>query len=480
MTSRIRWTWAVALACLVASASCRGEEAGAGESSGAPVEITAPADTLVTTESGLLVAVSDMRVAMDGRLYIADERARDVKVLDAQGTHLQTIGGQGVGPGKFVRPVSLAIRADSLLVLDPGNGRLQVFSLDGDVLSTQSVSGRYNPVVGPDGGIAHATLGVDSVLAIMFSPEGEERARIGEVLAPPTNRVNMQELRREIEAGEVPGIFLNTAVPVIDQDEAAWLILPSAGRVDRFDREGQPLFSVTLSEPGQRTEIDGGRDGSASLGVSLLEESTVNDDGRDQPTEGPAVDGIVLAAGQSRRMGRSKALLGVGGRTFIERAVGVLRDGGCRDVVAVVRAGAEREAELAQAAGGRVVVNAKPDTEQIDSLRIGLADLRHGATGAAVLPVDHPLVSQATVAALVGAFRARQASVVRPVHGDSGGHPTVFSRALFGELLSDDLAEGARSVIEAHAGEIEDVRVADAGVVADIDTPEEYTREVRE
>lgn len=214
--------------------------------------------------------------------------------------------------------------------------------------------------------------------------------------------------------------------------------------------------------------------------MSLLEGSAVNDDGRGQATAAAVVDGIVLAAGESRRMGRSKALLGAGGRTFIERAVLVLRGGGCRDVIVVVRPGADREAELARAAGGRVVVNAEPDAEQIDSLRIGLADLREGAGGVAVLPVDHPLVSEATVAALLGAFRAGAAPVVRPVHGDAGGHPTLFSGAVFGELLGDDLAEGARSVIAAHADEIEDVRVTDAGVLADIDTPTEYAREVGE
>lgn len=237
------------LVCLVATLSCRGERSEATEDSGTLIEVAAAPDTLVTTVSALLAGVSDMHVAEDGRLYISDEREHNVKVLNAEGIHVQTIGQQGEGPGEFSRPVSLAIRADSLLVLDPGNSRLQVFSLDGDVLSTRSVSGMYNPVVGTHGGLAHATLGADSILAIMLSADGDERARIGDVLAPPTNIVNLQEMRRQIEAGEVPGIFLNTAIPVIDEDEAVWLILPSAGRVDRFDREGNPLFSVTLSEP---------------------------------------------------------------------------------------------------------------------------------------------------------------------------------------------------------------------------------------
>jgi len=190
------------------------------------------------------------------------------------------------------------------------------------------------------------------------------------------------------------------------------------------------------------------------------------------------IAGIVLAAGRSRRMGSPKAFLRLGQATFLERAATALRDGGCARVIVV--AGPADDAvgrEIGDAAaqlGADVAVNPDPSSEQVESLRAGLRALGEDGEAAVVLPVDVPGVTAELVCAVIDAFRAGAAPVVQPYDGARHGHPVLFARATWPELLHGDLADGARTVIHAHAAERAEVRVP--RLHADVDTPDDYRR----
>ena len=191
------------------------------------------------------------------------------------------------------------------------------------------------------------------------------------------------------------------------------------------------------------------------------------------------VDGIVLAAGASTRMGEPKALLEVEGTTFLERAVQLLRAAGCRYVVAVVNDDDWVE-RLADVSGAAVVINENANAQQIDSLRLGIANLPEGAAGVVVLPVDFPRVATETVAKLVAEFERAPTAVLNPSYHGVAGHPVIFARSVLSELLHPDLPDGARSVIAQHAADARVIDVDDAGVVADVDTREDYARIVEQ
>ena len=185
------------------------------------------------------------------------------------------------------------------------------------------------------------------------------------------------------------------------------------------------------------------------------------------PVAGGLVGGVVLAAGASRRAGRIKALATIDGEPFVLRAVRALRGGGCDEVVVVV---GPPHAELVAASFEGLAErrdNEHPEDGMLSSLRVGLSDRWSAAV---VSLVDHPRVCAATVARLIGAWRAADVEVVRPVYEGRRGHPYLVGRPVFDALREGEGEGGARAILARRSSL--DVQVDDAGVHDDLDTPE--------
>jgi CTP:molybdopterin cytidylyltransferase MocA len=190
------------------------------------------------------------------------------------------------------------------------------------------------------------------------------------------------------------------------------------------------------------------------------------------------VPGIILAAGQSSRMGRPKALLPASpqGPTFVARLARTLLEGGTADVLVVGRGGddALRREVDALGPGIRFVANLDADRGQLSSVIAGLnAADRPGVTAILVAPVDAPYVAPSTVAALLAHYSTSRAPVIRATYRGRHGHPVVFGRSLFDELRRADPSQGAKAVVRAHAAAIVDLDSDDAAVVHDIDAPDD-------
>ena len=193
------------------------------------------------------------------------------------------------------------------------------------------------------------------------------------------------------------------------------------------------------------------------------------------------IAGAILASGWSRRMRRPKALLpvGPGGASFVRTLAATVQDGGIADVLVIGRPDDHAlQAEVATLAGGvRFVDNHHADEGQISSIVAAVDVVDHpGVRGLLVVPVDQPLITAATVAALLAAFERKAPAVARTTYQGRNGHPVLFAASLFGELRRADRALGARAVVRAHAAETVQVEVPDANVLVDIDDPETYHR----
>jgi CTP:molybdopterin cytidylyltransferase MocA len=194
------------------------------------------------------------------------------------------------------------------------------------------------------------------------------------------------------------------------------------------------------------------------------------------------IPAIVLAAGRSSRMGRAKATLPVdGGDTFLTRIVRTFRGAGVDDVIVVVGHDADAVAGSFSESGlpARFVVNAEYDRGQLSSLVAGLSVVdRPGVAAVLVTLVDVPLVSAATVRAVIDRYRLTRVPIVRPTSGGRHGHPLLIDRSLFDALRRADPVAGAKPIVRAHASPEGDVEIADEGAFTDVDTEEDYRRMV--
>jgi molybdenum cofactor cytidylyltransferase len=189
------------------------------------------------------------------------------------------------------------------------------------------------------------------------------------------------------------------------------------------------------------------------------------------------IAGLILAAGESSRMGQDKALLTYRGRTFLETIISILREADVSRVAAVLGHHAEEVQRGVKLEDMEVVINPEYRRGQTSSLQAGLRALESADLEAVVLClVDHPLISADTVRALVASFRRSGAPVVIPTFQNQRGHPVLVARALFDELLRLSPDEGANTVIRKYRDATQLVEVNDSGILLDVDDSEAYRR----
>ena len=186
------------------------------------------------------------------------------------------------------------------------------------------------------------------------------------------------------------------------------------------------------------------------------------------------IAGVILAAGESRRMGRPKALLEWRGATVLDHMIELV--GSVADPVIVV-VGYHAEAIRAHGVRATLIANPHPERGMLSSLQCGLRAVPVEAEAVLFTPVDIPAVSAGTLQTLAA---ASSAPLVVPVFEGRRGHPVRIARPLMDEILA--LAEGAqaRDAIHRYLDRAIMVEVTDRGVVEDIDDPAAYERLRRE
>ena len=194
----------------------------------------------------------------------------------------------------------------------------------------------------------------------------------------------------------------------------------------------------------------------------------------------PSFCGVILAAGDSSRMGQPKALLPWRGGTFLSGAIRSLTP--YTDMVIVVGGRNWKQIEpIVDVNAAFLVVNDQPELGQFSSLKVGLQEvLNRGRDAAIITLVDRPPAAPATLQLLRDEFLSRirqnETWAAIPEYDGKHGHPIVVGREIIGKVLDATPTSNAREILHCHEERIAYVPVNDPFVAMNIDTPEDYER----
>lgn len=189
---------------------------------------------------------------------------------------------------------------------------------------------------------------------------------------------------------------------------------------------------------------------------------------------------VILAAGESRRMGRPKALLPYRDGTFLSHLVEITRHPKIGLTRIVVGAHGEEIERAAARPDGEIIFNPDWPQGQLSSIQAALRSVSEGQSdGILLCPVDHPLVTAELVGLLIQQFYSGEKQIVVPKYDGRRGHPMIFSRQLYPELLAAPADVGARAVVWAHAGDVLEVSTEEEGVVLNLNDPATLERAIK-
>jgi molybdenum cofactor cytidylyltransferase len=189
------------------------------------------------------------------------------------------------------------------------------------------------------------------------------------------------------------------------------------------------------------------------------------------------INAIVLAAGESKRMGMPKPLLQFGETgvtTFLGQIVSVLQRARVDRTTVVLGAQSQRIRTAMDLSGADVVLNENYREGQLSSLIAGLKTLPPEAEAMLLCLVDNPFITVGVVDEVISAFRLTGRPIVIPVFEGERGHPTLFAREMFDQLLAAPVDKGARHAVYSNEAKIFEVPVSEPGIRYRIDTPEDY------
>jgi len=206
------------------------------------------------------------------------------------------------------------------------------------------------------------------------------------------------------------------------------------------------------------------------LGKSGFRDSKTKDQ---RPKTNP-VAAILLAAGQSKRMGAFKPLLPFGEKTVIESCIDYLQRGGVQTIVVVLGHKAEAIRDKLKDFPVQLAFNPDPASEMAESIACGVRELPSDCPATLIALTDHPAIPPEVVMALIDAWQHTEAKLLMPEFEGHGGHPVLVDLSFRDELLHLDSRRGLRALFEANRDRLLRLPVNSPFVARDIDTWDDY------
>ena len=186
---------------------------------------------------------------------------------------------------------------------------------------------------------------------------------------------------------------------------------------------------------------------------------------------------VILAAGESKRMGQPKMLLPWGNETVISHIINVFRKAGVEDVRIVTGSMGDKIERTISHLNVKTIYNQDfADGEMLSSIQCGVRALTSQAQAMLIGLGDQPQVQERSVRMVCDAFIESKSNIVVPSYQMRRGHPWLIARPLWDELLKLESPQSPRDLLNTHSENIQYVKVDDPGVLADLDTPDDYQR----
>lgn len=189
---------------------------------------------------------------------------------------------------------------------------------------------------------------------------------------------------------------------------------------------------------------------------------------------------VLLAAGQSARLGRPKQLLPLAGQTLLDHSLHAALNAGVTELVLVVGANAEDILAKVDSSKAQVIINENWEEGLSSSIKVGLRQLLtlHPDLHAVVLMTcDQPYVTSISINALIEAHLANEQPIVASNYGTAFGPPVLFHQTYFDELFQLTGDMGAKGLVKQHFDKVEFISFP-KGIV-DIDTEEDYQKYIQ-
>jgi len=183
---------------------------------------------------------------------------------------------------------------------------------------------------------------------------------------------------------------------------------------------------------------------------------------------------VILAAGNSKRMGYPKALLPLGEELFLTRILRILSEVGLASPRLVLGHDNVLISERICDYPANILVNPDPDRGQLSSIQIGISGLPEKFEAAMLWPVDQPAVSVETTRRLVDLFVTKDCRIAVPFRDGKRGHPAIFHRTLFHEFMDAPMEKGAKGIISRYESDTCFLLTDEPAAFTDIDTPLDY------
>ncbi len=183
---------------------------------------------------------------------------------------------------------------------------------------------------------------------------------------------------------------------------------------------------------------------------------------------------IILAAGESKRMGFPKMLLDFNGSSMLENVINNIKSSDIDKIIVVLGSYKESLTAIVANCSVNYCYNENYEEGMLSSVKCGIRNLPKLTAAAVIFQGDQPFIFQDVINKVIMSYRNSEKGIVIPVCNKKRGHPLMVDRKYFDKIEKLDNGEGLRSLAYIYSDDVMEIETGDTGILRDFDTYEDY------